>query len=392
MNSVPLLELSGSPRSRGVTHGRALAGRLRGFLDDSLARLGHLSDRPMDLDSLRPGIAAHREVVAAVLPGLADEVDGLAVGAGIERDEAWLLQLRRELLGYSRVTAGDCSTYASVRNRPVLAQTVDLNGNLDDQIALLAVSGPGRRSLVLSFAGLLGYLGLNDAGIAVGINLVLGGDWTPGVPPYLAIRHVLDSAGTVDEAVAMLTALPLASSRSFMVCGRERVVCVEALGTQRRLIEGDELAHTNHFLHPDLLARDEINIFAKNSSRRRLEAVRAALVLDPDDTDGHHRLLSVPPVLVADNGDIRRERTVAAVMMRPDRGELRLWPGDPSTAGELVYSLRPGDRPVLVHGGRGSEGEQGGKRAVHSRGHGRTIPRSLAAQGAFGDAESPTRP
>lgn len=363
VTSAQFLELSGSPHARGYTHGRAAGGRLRAFLDDSLARLGHLTDaymgadtdadidpgtdtdtdtgtaRPLDLDSLRPAIEAHRAVVGEVLPELAEEIDGLAAGADIDRDAAWLLQLRREVLGYSRVTGGDCTTYASVLGRPVLAQTVDLNGNLDDQIAVLAVSGPRHRSLVLSFAGLLGYLGVNDAGVAVGLNLVLGGDWEPGVPPYLAIRHVLDTADTVDQAVEILRGLPLASSRSFMICGAYRTVCVEALGSERRVLEGGELVHTNHFLDPDFAARDEINVFAKNSSKRRLETVLKAGIPEAGDVAGHHRLLAARPIFVPDNGDIRRERTVAAVVMRPDLGELRLWPGDPSANAGEVHSL-----------------------------------------------------
>jgi len=339
MNDVPLIGVSGPARERGLVHGRVLAGRLRGFLSDSLARLGYLASRPVSLTSARAAIAAHRDAVAAVLPDLAEEVDGLAAGAGISRDEAWLLQLRREILGYSRVTAGDCTSYASIRGAPVLAQTVDLNGNLDDQIAVLAVSGPRHRSVTLSFAGLLGYLGVNDAGVAIGLNLVLGGDWDRGVPPYLAIRHALDNADSVDQAVTILTDLPLASSRSFTVCGVDKAVCVEALGAERRVLEGKELFHTNHFLHPDFAARDEINVFAGNSSRRRLEAARAAGIPDANDAQGHHRLLSAAPICVPDNGDIRRERTVAAVVLRPDMGEMRLWPGDPSIAKECVFSL-----------------------------------------------------
>ena len=62
----------------------------------------------------------------------------------------------------------------------------------------------GRRSLLLSFGGLLGYLGINSDGLAIGLNLVLGGDWGPGIPPYLAIRHLLDSAGSVAEALELL--------------------------------------------------------------------------------------------------------------------------------------------------------------------------------------------
>ncbi|SDE02646.1 C45 family autoproteolytic acyltransferase/hydolase [Glycomyces harbinensis] len=339
MNAVTTVDIAGGPRERGRTHGRALADRLRAFLDDGLARLDHLTDRSIDLDSVRGTVEAHRDAVAEALPDLAEEVDGLAEGAGIDRDEAWLLQLRREILGYSRVTAGDCTTYASVRGRPVLAQTVDLNGGLDDQIAVLAVSGPRHRSLVLSFAGLLGYLGVNDAGVAVGLNLVIGGTWRPGVPPYLAIRHALDTADDVDHAVAILCGLDLASSRSFTVCGGGRAVCVEALGEERRLIEGPELVHANHFLHADLTARDEINVFAKNSSKRRLDAVLAAGIPDADDVAAHHRLLSGRPINVPDNGDLRRERTVAAVVLRPDTGRLRLWPGDPATAKEHVWTL-----------------------------------------------------
>lgn len=52
------------------------------------------------------------------------------------------------------------------------------------------------------------------------------------MPPYLAIRQVLDSADSVDQAVEMLCELSLASSRSFMICGEERAVCVEALGSE----------------------------------------------------------------------------------------------------------------------------------------------------------------
>ena len=110
--------------------------------------------------------------------------------------EAVLLQVRREILGYQKLpTMGDCTTYARTGPDPVLAQTVDLNGDLDDHIAVLDVATGARRSLVLSFGGLLGYLGVNDAGLAVGLNLVLGGAVAaraaavPGDPPRARQRE-----------------------------------------------------------------------------------------------------------------------------------------------------------------------------------------------------------
>ncbi|MFM9696888.1 C45 family peptidase [Streptomyces europaeiscabiei] len=97
------------------------------------------------------------------------------------------------------------------------------------------------------------------------------------------------------------------------------------------------MVHTNHFLDAELAEQDEINVFAKNSSKRRLRTVLDAGILKAGDTEHHHRLLAAPPVLVPDNGDIRRERTVAAVILSPDVGEMLLWPGDPSTVPEQVH-------------------------------------------------------
>ncbi|MFF0161851.1 C45 family autoproteolytic acyltransferase/hydrolase [Streptomyces sp. NPDC005263] len=342
---IPFIRASGDPFAVGRAHGEALAGPLRTFLDDSLGRLNKVMPEPVTQDALLPSIAAYRAAVTAALPDQAEEIAGLASGARITEDEAWLLQLRREIMGYRKVpTAGDCTTYArTARDAPVLAQTIDLNGDLDDYIAVLDVAraDSGRRSLVLSFGGLLGYLGLNSDGLAVGLNLVLGGEWRPGVPPYLAIRHLLDTARDVTEALEILRTLPLASSRTLVLCDRDRAVCVEALGDELRTIEDTEVAHTNHFLHPDFVPADEINVFARNSSVRRLKTATAGLgELPPGaDPEEHFALLTQTPIRVPDRGDIRAERTVAAVVMLPDRGELHVRPGDPALSQTQVFSL-----------------------------------------------------
>ncbi|MEQ0559629.1 C45 family peptidase [Amycolatopsis sp. NEAU-NG30] len=341
---ITALRLRGDPYEAGRQHGTALAGPLRGFVGDSLCRLGLLLDEPVTMSGLEPVLSAFDKVITAELPRLADEITGLADGIGIPRDQALLLQLRREILGYRKIPArGDCTTYARAGSRPVLAQTVDLNGDLDDQISVLDVrlTGSPRGVLVLSFAGLLGYLGVNSDGLAVGLNLVLGGDWKPGIPPYLAIRHVLDSAAGVDEAVECLRGLPLASSRSFMLCDAGKAVWVEALDGGFRCFEARQAEHTNHFLHPDFAPFDEINVFARNSSRRRLEACRAGLAaLGPDaGVEEHFALLSAPPIRVAGTGDIRYERTVAAAVALPGGGRLYVRPGDPATASTREFAV-----------------------------------------------------
>jgi isopenicillin-N N-acyltransferase-like protein len=383
---VSLISAAGRPFEVGYRHGAARGAALRAFIDDGLCRINRLAPEPVSIESLRPALAEYGAVIAAATPRLSEEIDGLARGAGLSRELAVLLQVRREIIGFQRVPArGDCTTYASLTagpdGGPVLAQTVDLNGDLDDQIAVLDVSVPGsarpgsarpgsaqsgsawsgsawsgsawsgsRRALVLSFGGLLGYLGVNSDGLAIGLNLVLGGTWGPGLPPYLAIRHLLDSAGSVAEALAILRGLPLASSRSLTLCDPGSVACVEILDGRQRLVGGTEPVHTNHFLHPDFAAADALNAFARNSSLARLKAGEAGLARFAESAraglaagvEDHFALLARPPMCVAGTGDIRRERTVAAVVLLPDRGELHVRPGDPSRSCTQTFRLGVG--------------------------------------------------
>ncbi|MFD0305214.1 C45 family autoproteolytic acyltransferase/hydolase [Streptomyces sp. NPDC127119] len=329
----------GEPYDIGFAHGAALKERLRAFLDDGVGRLNQLLPTAVSVADLSDDIAAHRVEITRSTPRLADEIAGLAAGAGLTLDEATLLQLRREIVGYRQIpTRGDCTTYA----RPgVLAQTVDLNGNLDDQIAVLEVGCGDRRALVLSFAGLLGYLGVNSRGLAVGLNLVLGGRWSPGVPPYLAIRHILDLATSVASAVAALRSLPFASSRTIVLADATETACVEVIGGEYRVMTSAESVHTNHFLAPDFTSRDELNVFARNSSLRRFQAAEAGLRDLPADADPdeHFAVLSQPPICVADDGDIRRERTVAAVVLDTKNRALHLRPGDPRLSRTRSFAL-----------------------------------------------------
>jgi hypothetical protein len=355
--TVPFIRATGEPFEIGARHGAARAAALRAFLDDGLARISALAPAPVSLAGLTSVLAEYDARIAAAAPRLSEEIGGLAEGAAISRDEAVLLQVRREIIGYQRVPVplgGDCTTYASLSagpaGEPVLAQTVDLNGALDDQIAVLNVGmyGSGRRALLLSFGGLLGYLGLNSDGLAIGLNLVLGGEWEPGLPPYLAIRYLLDNAGSVADALAILPGLPLASSRSLMLCDATSAACVELLDGAVRLVETAELVHTNHFLHPDFARRDQLNVFARNSSLLRLKAAATGLAVFTQagtgaEVEEHFGLLAQSPICVPDVGDIRRERTVAAVVMLPRRGELHLRPGNPSASATQVFRLADGD-------------------------------------------------
>jgi isopenicillin-N N-acyltransferase-like protein len=344
---IPFVRADGDPFECGYQHGAARAEALHAFIDDGLCRLNRILRTPVSMTSLRPMLDAYQAHIAAATPLLAEELRGLAQGADISAEQAVLLQLRREIMGYQRIpTMGDCTTYArSSGGHSVLAQTIDLNGDLEDHISVLDVgrTASSRRALVLTFGGLLGYLGVNSDGLAVGLNLVLGGEWRAGLPPYLAIRHLLDTAASVDEALQIVRSLRLASSRSLMLCDTEKAAYVEILGDEVRVVQAWETTHTNHFLHADFVSHDELNVFAKNFSVLRLDTCRQRLAGLPVEAnvEDHLAVLSAPPIRVDGSGDIRRERTVAAVVMLPDRGEMHVRPGDPAQSRTQSFRLRP---------------------------------------------------
>lgn len=336
------IHASGTRYDIGRQHGEAHRAEIRRFLDDRLTRIGAILGRPVDLPDFSATIAEHATVIEDRLPALSEELRGLAAGAGISMDEAYLLQLRRELVGYRSVRpAGDCTTFGRMAGgATVLGQTVDLNGDMASELTVMELepTDTGRRLALVSFTGLLGYLGMNDRGLAIGLNLVLAGAWRPGIPGYMAIRHLLDEATSVDDCIRRLAALPLASSRALTIADGTRLVTVEYVLDEMVVFEGDELVHANHFLHPDFVDRDELNPFARTSSMRRQVACAAALVALPVEADAETYLdvLAAPPVHVPPNGDIKRECTAACVVMRPDLGTMHVRQGD--------FALQPASR------------------------------------------------
>jgi hypothetical protein len=157
------------------------------------------------------------------------------------------------------------------------------------------------------------------------------------VPPYLALRHLLDECSDVDSCLDRLRELRLASSRALTLCDRKRAAWVELVDGRLAVHRDRTLVHTNHFLAPELAGYEGINPFALASSKRRLLAGRAALAdLDPDP-ETIMSVLARPPIRVAANGDIRHERTVGAVVLRPAAGELHVRRGDPALAPTEVF-------------------------------------------------------
>lgn len=320
--------VSGPPRQRGEAIGRAHR--------DAIGRLVALRTTPSA--AIRP----YAECVREQLPWIAAEVAGLAAGSGVTAEDAWWLQLRRELNPYP---AGDCST-AAFPQAGLLGQTVDLPPELGHGLHVLDIEADtgSPAALVVTFAGLLGYLGINSAGLAVGINMVQSADWGIGVPPYLLVRAVLRCAG-LDDAVELLRGTPRASSRCLTLLAGRDAVLVEMTATELRTGTASVIAMTNHFLHPELAPLDASDPTTRMESRLRRRRLQRLLASAAPDVAGLQNALldrafqvgSDPPATAGPHAS--QPEAAETVLAEPERSPA---PGPLATVATVVLDPRRG--------------------------------------------------
>jgi predicted choloylglycine hydrolase len=112
--------------------------------------------------------------------------------------------------------------------------------------------------------------GMNDAGLAV--SLTFGGRLVhaPGLSAIIAVRYLLETCDTVDEALGRLAPLPMSLPQNLTLVDAHRAVTVY-LGPDIPMTVAPDACAANHQDQP---VPDEQERFSR--TRERLDAVRAA--------------------------------------------------------------------------------------------------------------------
>lgn len=342
------IKVHGSPENRGEMWGHALAGDIAALLDDQLARINYFRRAPINREDVKGLTTPYLSLIEQHLPDTAKEIRGLAIGAGVSVYEACLLQIRRELIATVDPNPCGCSTIVpwDQQGNRYIAQTVDLAGRMDELLTVVQVD-PEKpdepRAILLTFVGLLGYLGLNNAGVAVGINMVVSDDWKVGVPPYLIVRELLRQK-SVSDCLAMLERVPRSSSRCFTILDSHQAVQVEMTSSEMRVLESHTGTHTNHYLHTDLAKHDRSHLLIRRSSKARFERLCELL-----QSRGEHLQQDTAFELLSDHsqapgsicchgdGSMRSFQTVAAVILSPATNCLAVRLGNPCQNTERLF-------------------------------------------------------
>ncbi|WP_432536731.1 C45 family autoproteolytic acyltransferase/hydolase [Kineococcus arenarius] len=302
-------------------------------------------------------------------PDLAGEVVELAAGAGVPVGRVALLAARTEVLTAAPVALpGECSTAVHVPadgGPPRTVQTWDWNDDLASDVLVRTLRRPGGpRVATFCEFGQPAKIGVNDAGLGVHFNILRhrsdGG--RGAVPVHALARRVLDTAGSVPEAVGVVRSAAVSASTVLTVVDRTSAAFVEVSPAGVAVLpvpRGSTGVHTNHFLDPALAAGEATELL--DSSRARLDALtaRADAVAEPGARERVVALagcdaggcLAVRPRTGAPL--LQRWATKSTIALDLVGGRLQFGEGGPAEAAEAWQEFpvpgRPGERRVAGH-------------------------------------------
>ena len=365
----PLIDLAGSPRERGRTHGKAAADRLRHgarMYAESLVKSGvDWKELERRAEAMVPGIEQFD-------PAYVEEMRGIAEGAGEPFAAVVLMNARTEMVAAARRQKvarhfpNGCT--AALALPEASADGVLLHGQNWDWRAECAETGvvlrirrdDGPDILTFTEAGGLARSGLNSAGIGLTANaLECDRDYQcgDGVPLPFIRRKVLESAHLA-QAVHTIVATPKSGSNHMCVSHAGG----EAFGFECAPDETFWLAperglyvHANHWISdsgrarvkdtglaetPDSIYRDKR---VRDQLAQKLDPGRGKLTLDDlrgafFDDWGTPFSVCRPPRL---NTRGVMTATTAMVLMRPGEGHLEACPMPALNRNFTTYALTP---------------------------------------------------
>lgn len=357
---IRLLELFGGPTHRGHLHGAAFPNEIRRYTDDRTAIVGSgtWSGRPATRDDAlelaERMLPAHEEYA----PDLHQEMVSMAEAAAITPAEAVIVGGFTDFvdtvraLGHSDLPIEDDCTAVVVpdhraRGAGYLAQTWDMHDSATEHVVMLHVlPDDGIPALVYSTVGCLGQIGMNAAGIAVGINNLVASNGKVGVTWPFVVRKALQQP-TFDSAVDAIVAADVAGAHSFLILSADGQGCmVEAMPDRSEVIRLDHevLVHTNHCLLPSTAALEaERPDDLQASSKERLGRAADLLAEGEIDLDRLTALTRDPDAICRTSRPPHHVESCGAAIMRPRTGEFWACWGLPSDNDYERFELEVSD-------------------------------------------------
>ncbi len=339
--NLRVVELEGTPYERGLQHGKSLKQDIHALVE--LWKADIERKHKTEADVFIKNFLKRTDFPSAIkrwTPELADEVRGIANGAGLDYDTMFAFQLVDEMW----VLGNENCTTIGIRKSPqgpsMVSQTLDIPIFYHGFQTLLRIKDPdsGLETMLFTFPGFIAANGLNSASVAVVVNAVQQLEHSrDGLPVAFVIRGILQKK-TYKEAVDFIHSIKFGAPQNYMIGGPEDVGSFECSAHHVEKFSPYPGArftyHTNHplknmHLTPRLLERFKSrNIDPREYTFKcqRFEALQK--ILKNNDVELSIKKLKA---IYSDRETIINNRSTfgATIMVLSESPEMHISPGRP---------------------------------------------------------------
>ena len=349
--AYPLFEISGSSFEVGRQHGEACRDQIRTFLEYSYKTIGDAKNQ--DPATLRARAESFVPSIRGFIPDAIEEMEGIAEGANVAFAEVVLLNVRTELtLGNAGLTDG-CSSLGFLTSHTdnestIIAQNQDVGDWMKDVGVVLRAAPEEKPAFIMfTWAGVIGYPGFNEHGVAFVQNQLYTEGWRVGVSHYPLKRRILECRNLAEVLDIMHQTAFSSAGNYLMVDGENRLVDAEIAAPHGLgVIEATEgtLAHTNNIRSPELEEFDTFRSQLPDSEPRCARADQLVASVDRASASDVMQMMSDHaghPHSICRHNDGTPEsiETVASYVMEPLQGRLHVSYGNPCENGYTTYTL-----------------------------------------------------
>jgi isopenicillin-N N-acyltransferase-like protein len=252
---IPLIEVSSpEPRERGRQYGEAARSQIEASI--GYYREGFERSAGLTWDRVLEQVPRWNPLVDEYLPGILEEIGGIAEGADRRTEEILALNGRGELSIGDPFGEEECSSFALLPEgtgdgRAYCGQNWDWRAGTRDTVVMLRIEQPLLPTIVMQTeAGQVGRQGANSAGLGLNAN-GLGARFGSrlGIPQPFIRRKILDSAG-LDDALHAVFSSRQSLCTNLLITHRDGfAIDLETTPARHGWLypEDGMLVHANHF-------------------------------------------------------------------------------------------------------------------------------------------------
>ncbi len=216
-------------------------------------------------------------VCEKIIPNICEEIKGLADGLkfSYEKFASWLLTM----YGFGDIHGCTCFCFNSNGNIS-LARNSDMFPNLKaTSESILYRPDNGYMFLGHSTSMVQMEDGINEHGLAIGMNFLATKYYKAGLNTGMIIRTILETCKTVQEALDLLKSIPISSTQNFMIADKSGEMCVVECSPRKMIVRRSNrfLISTNHFIDSTMQAEHANPVDNWYRSKDRYKTVENAL-------------------------------------------------------------------------------------------------------------------